>query len=373
MRVRGMALQRPPGSAKKWAVHALVVAAMVGGVSAFVSFDKTVELTVDGRTEKVHTFARSVAGVLAREGITVGDYDSVVPALDRKIEEGQRIAVRFGRPIELDLDGNQKKVWVLATSVDEALDELGVRDRNVYVSASRSERIGREGLTLRVLSPREVTLIADGKTRKLKTSAGSVRQLLVEAGIVLDALDEVNPQLDAAPEDGAKIRVVRVDTKRIVVKVDIPFKVKKIDDPKMFPWERKVVTKGKKGLKETVVELVKRDGKVADKDTVSSRVIREPRTEVVRVGTKAAKFARTGAEALNWAALAKCESGGNPRAVNPLGYYGLYQFSPGTWRTVGGRGLPHKASASEQTYRAMVLYKREGARPWPVCGRKLFS
>ncbi len=346
---------------------------MVSGVSAFISFDKTVHLSVDGRTEKVHTFARSVAGVLAREGITISDYDSVVPSLDRKIEEGQRIAVRFGRPIDLEMDGDKKKVWVTATSVDEALTELGVRDHNVYVSASRSDRIGREGLKLKVFSPREVTLIADGKTRKIETAAGSIRQLLVEAGIVLDALDEVNPQLDATPEDGAKIRVVRVESKRMSVKVEIPFKIKKIDDPKMFPWERKVITKGKKGLKEQTVELLRRDGKVADKDTLSERIIREPRTEVVRVGTKAAKFARTGAEGLNWAALAKCESGGNPKAVSPAGYYGLYQFSPATWRSVGGRGMPHQATPAEQTYRAMMLYKDQGARPWPVCGRRLFS
>src|SRR3954464_3217728 len=59
---------------KQWAIHAAIVAAMVAGVTAFVSFDKTIELTVDGKTQKVHTFAGTVAGVLAREGITVTDH-----------------------------------------------------------------------------------------------------------------------------------------------------------------------------------------------------------------------------------------------------------------------------------------------------------
>lgn len=76
---------------------------------------------------------------------------------------------------------------------------------------------------------------------------------------------------------------------------------------------------------------------------------------------------------LNWRALARCESGGNPRAVNPSGYYGLYQFSPGTWRSVGGHGMPHRASPGEQTRRAQVLFRRAGASPWPHCGRHLFS
>jgi hypothetical protein len=76
---------------------------------------------------------------------------------------------------------------------------------------------------------------------------------------------------------------------------------------------------------------------------------------------------------LDWAALARCESGGNPRAVNPAGYYGLYQFSPGTWRSVGGSGLPTQASSGEQTHRAIVLYARTGPGSWPSCGHHLFD
>jgi hypothetical protein len=76
---------------------------------------------------------------------------------------------------------------------------------------------------------------------------------------------------------------------------------------------------------------------------------------------------------LNWRALAACESGGNPRAVNPSGrYFGLYQFDRSTWRSVGGSGVASSASRSEQTYRAQLLYvQRGGSGAWPVCGRRL--
>jgi len=72
---------------------------------------------------------------------------------------------------------------------------------------------------------------------------------------------------------------------------------------------------------------------------------------------------------LNWVALARCEAGGNPRAVDPSGRYGgLYQFDSRTWRSLGGRGLPQDASAGEQTDRARELYQRRGIAPWPACG-----
>ena len=67
-------------------------------------------------------------------------------------------------------------------------------------------------------------------------------------------------------------------------------------------------------------------------------------------------------------AIAACESGGSPTAVNPAGYYGKYQFDMGTWASVGGTGNPAEASEAEQDYRAALLYSRAGSSPWPVCG-----
>lgn len=69
-------------------------------------------------------------------------------------------------------------------------------------------------------------------------------------------------------------------------------------------------------------------------------------------------------------AIARCESGGNPRAVSPGGLYrGKYQFDLRTWASVGGKGDPAAASEAEQDRRAQILYARRGAQPWPVCGR----
>ena len=68
-------------------------------------------------------------------------------------------------------------------------------------------------------------------------------------------------------------------------------------------------------------------------------------------------------------AIAACESGGDPTAVDASGtYYGLYQFDMSTWASVGGSGSPAAASPEEQSYRASLLYSRAGSSPWPVCG-----
>jgi Transglycosylase-like domain len=70
------------------------------------------------------------------------------------------------------------------------------------------------------------------------------------------------------------------------------------------------------------------------------------------------------------AAIAACESGGDPRAVGGGGTFrGKYQFDYGTWASVGGSGDPAAAPEGEQDRRAAMLYARAGASPWPVCGR----
>jgi hypothetical protein len=70
------------------------------------------------------------------------------------------------------------------------------------------------------------------------------------------------------------------------------------------------------------------------------------------------------------AAIAACESGGDPTAIGGGGLYrGKYQFDLQTWASVGGTGDPAAAPEAEQDMRAALLYARAGAAPWPVCGR----
>jgi hypothetical protein len=69
------------------------------------------------------------------------------------------------------------------------------------------------------------------------------------------------------------------------------------------------------------------------------------------------------------AAIAHCESRGNPTAVSSDGVYrGKYQFDLATWQSLGGSGDPALASEREQDHRARSLAAERGSAPWPVCG-----
>jgi hypothetical protein len=68
--------------------------------------------------------------------------------------------------------------------------------------------------------------------------------------------------------------------------------------------------------------------------------------------------------------IAKCESGGNPKALSSDGTYrGKYQFTRSTWRQLGGDGDPAKAPEWLQDRLALKLYRKSGTAPWPSCSQ----
>ena len=71
-----------------------------------------------------------------------------------------------------------------------------------------------------------------------------------------------------------------------------------------------------------------------------------------------------------WDRVAACESGGNWAINTGNGYYGGLQFSPGTWSSNGGSGMPHLASRSEQIRVAENVLRTQGIGAWPSCGRR---
>lgn len=78
-------------------------------------------------------------------------------------------------------------------------------------------------------------------------------------------------------------------------------------------------------------------------------------------------------QGLNWAAVAKCESGGNPSINTGNGFSGLYQFAPGTWsahKLPGDPAMAWQASADTQTAVAERVLASQGPNAWPVCSHR---
>ena len=358
-------------------LFAVVLLMLVGGLAAWFLAQKSVTLTIDGQSRTVHTYADTVSEVLDDEGLTTAAHDVVLPTPTTTLADGDTVVVNRARQLRLTVDGVQEQVWVTAQNVDEALAQLGLRSDGLVLSASRSQRVPLSGMQLSISTPKTVVLVVDGQQRSVTTTAGTASALLAEQGIALGPDDRTSLLPDQALLNQMRLQVFRVTTQQVTVASAIPHKTVQTPDPTTLQGQQKVTQPGADGQQTTTFRVTYTDGVETGRQQVSTAVVKQPVDQLVSVGTMpkpaaapAAPAPAATADGLNWAALAKCESGGNPRAVNPAGYYGLYQFSLSTWHSVGGSGNPIDASPAEQTARAQALYARGGAGQWG-CGSHL--
>jgi hypothetical protein len=165
------------------------------------------------------------------------------------------------------------------------------------------------------------------------------------------------------------VTVRKVTVKNAVETVTAPPPVSKQQDARLMLDQQRVLSAGTPGRVEQRVEYLYADGVQVARNVLSRTVLSATKPRMLVQGTKPYPPDDTG---LNWSALAECEAGGNPRAVSSGGtYHGMYQFNVQMWQRMGGLGLPSQATAREQTYRAIKLYKAAGRDQWPHCGKYL--
>lgn len=354
---------------------AVIALALAGTTYAFGAMTKQVTLTLDGQATQVEARGETVADVLEAEDVQVGPHDQVAPGLDEQITDGSAIAVRFGKPLELEVDGESTTHWVLATDVAGALSEIGTRFRGADLSVSRSMTITRAGLELAVVTPKQVKLaVGNQKMVKREVAALTVKDVLEALDIELGKHDVVKPGLKTEIAEGDTIDVTRI---RIVTKAvtgeTIDFTSVERSDSSMYSDESETVRAGVTGLRDVTYKLTYRNGKLVATKLVKADVTREPVSAIVKVGTQERPAATNfvGGSTV-WDSLARCESGGNWAINTGNGYYGGLQFSLSTWRAYGGSGYPHTNSREEQIRIAQkVVAATGGYGSWPHCSQSL--
>lgn len=301
----------------------IVAASLVTAATPASAADDTatVTLTIDGVSNSVTTAATTVSDLLTQQAISFDSTDLVNPGYQATLFDGLAVSWTPATRVYVRVNGTRTTHKVVGTTVRQVTAELGLPTG----SARSTRREAYSYQDARMYGPLGAQLSADETVRE-------------------DSVAIVHKIRFAFPD-----RYLRIDHK--VVK----------DRSKLVrSGASRVFKDGSNGRKHVFYRSRYLDGKLTSKRIVQSKVVSHPQRRVVRVGTGP-----------NWIGLAACESGGNPNAVNPAGFYGLYQFSISTWHAVGGKGIPTDYGYWEQTKRAWKLYKGSGRSPWPVCGSRL--
>lgn len=349
--------------------------------------NKSVTLTVDGTTSAVTVLGSDVGDLLDKQGIALGAHDVVVPSVESELSDGDAISVRYGRKLTVKTDGVSAEHWTTATTLDQALADLNVRTEGAKLSVSRSAPLGRDGLTLEVITPKPISLVVAGKKSATTTVGATVAEVLTESKIAVGKSDRVTPAVTTAITKGLTITVKRVVEKSVTKTVSVPFTTTKKKDSSLYVGQSKTVTAGKAGSKKVTEKQIIVDGKLESSTVTKTVEVQAPITEVVSVGSKAApkpsassgssgstpSAGNTSGAGLNlanaamWDRIAQCESTGNWSINTGNGYYGGLQFSSSTWLSTGGGDFAPRAdlaSRAEQITVANRLYARAGLQPW---------
>src|SRR3954452_19990976 len=370
-------------------VGAVLLAVAATGVG-YAAMSKTVTLSLDGRTQQVSTFSGNVGDILESQGVSLGDHDVVAPGVTSSVSDGSTIAVRYGRPLDVTVDGRSNRYWVTAKNVATALEQLGMRFAGADLSASRGATISRSGLDLSVVTPKTLVVkLADAKKRKATVTALTVRQALTQLGVKPDRDDKVTPALASAVKDGDTVTFTQVRVVKRAVTERIGFGTVKKADSSLYTDQSRTVRSGHDGSRKVVYRVTLENGKVVRRTALSSHVLRTPVSTIVHYGTAhrpapqpkpqptQAPQSTSSAPATNyasgnsiWDRIAACESGGNWAINTGNGYYGGLQFTLSTWHAYGGSGRPDQNSREAQIAVAERVAAAEGGYgAWPVCGR----
>ncbi|QYN36571.1 transglycosylase family protein [Pseudonocardia sp. DSM 110487] len=353
-----------------------VVLAMIGGGASALAADKTITVTVDGQDRIVHTFAGDVGSTLAAAGIELTPRDRVEPAPTAEVVDGDEVIFTHARTLTLVEGASQRDLPIPATTVEEAMQILGLEATPTQMSAPPASQIPLDGFRLELRVPRTVKFTdGTGAPSEVTTMSGTVAGLLVEKGIQLGPDDVSVPSADTPLTEGLDVHIVRNGEGEVVEVRPIAPPEQVIEDAGLPLGKRVVLDKGAPGEQTAIMRVYVQNGQEVRREQVRAGSMTQPKPRVVRLGTNESLRAPLVADGSVWDRLAKCEATGNWAVNSGNGYYGGLQFDAGTWRAYGGTDyapLPHQASREEQiAVASKVRDDRGGYGAWPACSRRL--
>ena len=391
------------------AAQAVVITGLVGGTGAVVTMNKPVTLDVNGQAEEIRTFGGTVGDILDSHDIDLDKRDEVKPGVDTKVDRDMTVTVNTAKKVSLSVDGEETDEWTNANTVGQALADLGVDAKGADLNTKANQRLKEKGNDIDVTTSKDLTVVADGKDHKVSAAVGTAKEALKETGVKLEKDDFLSVPMSSDVSDGQVLTVNRVENKTVKDKQSIEAKVETKKSSSLYEGETKVESEGKDGQKQVTYKVKTINGEEVKKEKKDEKVLSEPETKVVLKGTKEKEApadtggsdsgdsgssdsgdsgsdsgdsssggdsgssggtmstaeikAMLGGPGSKWYSIVECESNFDPKASNGT-HFGLFQFLPSTWHSVGGSGNPSDASPQEQFQRAKKLQAEAGWGQW---------
>ena len=249
---------------------------------------------MDGEEEwSIKTRKETVQEVLEDQGISYIKEDAIMPSLDSKIEDEITIVIK--RAVDIIIKSDEKTYELLtpvedvAAAIEQAGITLGEKD---YIVPALNEKL-KQGMKIEIARAVPCYIQADGQKIDLLTTASSVQDAIEEAQLTLGDMDKISPALNETIQEDTIIKIIRVTEQTETLVEEINFKTIKQNANDMNKGTTKITTKGIKGEKEKQIKITYEDDKEVKREILEEKIIKEPVDQVVKVGTKALPSVQT--------------------------------------------------------------------------------
>jgi len=314
----------------------------------------------DGVEQTVPSREPTVGTLLAKLHITLGQGDVVEPNLATHINQDKfRINIYRAVPVEI-VDGANKTFTFSAATTPRAIAAqagISLYPEDLLTTSPTDNFIGQQaiGETVNIKRSVPIGLILYGTPTVTRTHSDTVGQMLAEKHIVLRNGDTVQPDVSTPITPNQQVFILHKGSKITTTTQPIPAPVQTINDPTLTVGTSAVRQQGSPGVLLTTYQVNEQTGA---QTALQSVQLQPPVTEIIARGTAPVPAS---SNLSSWLSkLRDCESGGNYADDTGNGYYGAYQFSLGTWESLGLNGLPSAAAPAVQDQAIVENTNRSG-------------
>lgn len=312
-------------------IIALIFITVIFASTAFAGMvdEYNVVINDNGNEYTIVTDEEEPTEILSKANILLGVNDRIDITAFEKGSGGVIVIDRLNT-IHVKLNDVIKAFDVYADTVGDAFKEIGIDTAGCKMNYD-SDAAVQAGMVITVLSPKAVTVIADGAELKISALNGTVGDVLALAGITLGDQDYTEPSADTVAENEMVITVFRVETKTVTQTEAISYKTVSRYDDSMALGESSIEVQGVNGEKKVTYEITYVNGEEVNRKELSSEITRNAVDEVKIMGTQRENVVPNGVESRNgytigqvisgkythYCACAKCN--GNTRGVTSSG------------------------------------------------------